>query len=207
MKNFSKSFFILSFLPAFGYWYLEESYSIKIALIGGLILASFELLLEWLFTRKLHSLSKFNFFIILFLGSIAFIGDQGIWFKLQPAISGIAISIFLVFKLLTGEGLMVEMLKSLNSRKIPPKWIIRTLEMHLAIFFFLYSTFMGGVAFWGTTSSWLFFKTIGMYLVFVIFFIFELIYIKILIRRLDKRATQISVLRSMTGEMDLTEEI
>ncbi len=207
MREFSKSFFILSFLPAFAYWYLEDTYPVRVALMGGLALAVLELLLEWVFTKKLHSLSKFNFFIILFLGGISLLGDEGIWFKLQPAISGAGIAVFLVYKLLTGEGLMIEMLESFNSQKAPPKWVIRILEKHMALFFLFYGFFMGGIAFWSTTDVWLFFKTIGLYLIFGVFFIFELIYIRILVKRLNKRAMEISVLRAMAHHNGIREDI
>lgn len=60
-----KNFFWASFLPAIAYWYLEENYSLQIALIGGLVLAVLEMTLEWLFTKHIHTLSKFNFFLIL----------------------------------------------------------------------------------------------------------------------------------------------
>ena len=36
IKIEKKNFFLISFLPAILYWYLEENYPVKIAVIGGL---------------------------------------------------------------------------------------------------------------------------------------------------------------------------
>ena len=102
-KLSQKNFFLISFLPAIAYWYLEENYPIRIAIAGGLALSILELTLEYIFTKHLHSLSKFNFGLILFLGGLSLLGDEGIWFKLQPAITGIVIAIFLLVKRKLGK--------------------------------------------------------------------------------------------------------
>ncbi len=85
----NKPFFFLSFLPAIAYWYLESNYDLQTALIGGLVLATVEILLEKIFTKHVHAISKFNFYLVVVLGGIAFIGQEGIWFKLQPFFTGV----------------------------------------------------------------------------------------------------------------------
>jgi intracellular septation protein len=178
-QNMSKNFFLISFLPAIAYWYLESNYSLRTALLGGLGLAIVEVIIEKIFTKHIHTLSKFNFFLILFLGTIAIIGNQGIWFKLQPLFTGIAISGFMIFKLAKGKGLLEEMMEMVPSnRKKPPKAIINMLEKHLAAFFIIFGFFMGSLAIWASTARWLFFKTIGFYIAFFIFLLFEMIIIR-----------------------------
>lgn len=173
-----KAFFMISFLPALFYWYLEENYPIRIAIAGGFILSIMEISFEKIYTKKVHTLSLFNFYLIAFLGSLSFIGDEGIWFKLQPMLTGIGIGLFLIFRLKRGNGLMMEMFESFPQKKDVPMEIIRMLEGHVSIFFLCYGIFMGGVAYFLTTYWWLFFKTLGFYASFFIFMIFEFFMIR-----------------------------
>lgn len=181
-----KMFFILSFIPSIAYWYLESHYSLTIALIGGVGLAIVELLIEWIFTRHLHSLSKFNFFLLTFLAILSFLGEEGIWFKMQPALSSFGIASFLSLKLWCGEGLFEEMVKSMGKNRSLPTQFLRQLEMHFVILMVIYGSLMVVVGIFYTTDLWLFYKTIGSHLFLLAFFIFEIIYMRIRVRKYRK---------------------
>lgn len=183
MKGFSgKQFFIISFLPAIAYWYLETRFPLKIALAGGFCLALLEILLEKICTKHVHALSKFNFFLIIFLGVISFGEEDGLWFKLQPCLTGLGIGGYLLVRLYHGKSLMNEMLTSMG-KQLPFEGIMEKMEIHLGIFFILYGLFMAGVAFFTSTGTWLFFKTAGFYLVTFVFFIAEFLYTRFQIKR------------------------
>jgi len=181
--SFSRYLFLISFLPAMAYWYLEENYPIHIAISGGLFLAILEISFEKLMTKHVHTLSKFNFYLILLLGSISLIGNEGIWFKLQPFFTGLGIGCFLIYRDLIGNGLMWEMMVSLN-RPLPPKEVWQRLETHIGLLFVIYGIFMGTLAVWAQTSTWLFYKTIGFYITFFIFSIFEVVLLRTRMKRL-----------------------
>lgn len=181
-KNVQKQMFWASFLPAIAYWYLEENYSLQIALLGGLILAIIEISLEWILTKHVHTLSRFNFFLILILGGIAFVAQDGIWFKLQPCFTGLMMGGYLLYRLLKKESLMLEMMKSMHSNQMPDVIVMR-MERDLSIFLILYGLFMAFIAVFAKTSSWLFFKTGGFYIATIIFFIFEMIFIRLNLRK------------------------
>lgn len=165
------------------YWYLEENYPIRIALMGGLALAVIEIALEKYFTKHVHKLSIFNFYLILALGSISLIGDDGIWFKLQPFFTGLFMGGFLFYKSYKGDGLIYDMAITMNQKTAPPKEILNSMELHLSVLLIVYGIFMAFVAFFLKTSQWLFFKTAGFYIVFFIFLIFEMIIMR---RKLKK---------------------
>ncbi len=181
-KQMSKQFFLISFLPAIAYWYLEANYSVQIAVSGGLILATIELLIEKTFIKHIHAISKFNFFLVLFLGLIALLGNDGIWFKLQPFFTGIIIGGYMLYKTKNGDGLMWNMINSIN-KPLPPKNIIASLEKHLSLLFIVYGFFMAGIALWASTGSWLFCKTLGFYIAFGIFLLCEIIFIRIKLKK------------------------
>lgn len=175
-NGISKSFFTISFLPAIIYWYLEENYPLNIAIIGGTLLSILEISLEKLITKHVHKISWFNFFLIVGLGGISLLGDDGIWFRLQPCFTGVVMGIIIWWNLKKGKGLMEEMI-ALNQPQQNSHTDVRMLENHLAYFMFAYGIFMGFVAYYFSTGRWLFFKTIGFYISASIFMLFEFIYL------------------------------
>jgi intracellular septation protein len=192
----NKNFFLISFIPAIAYWYLEENYPIRYAIAGGLALSIAEICAEKYFTKHVHTLSKFTFYLILVLGSLSLIGDEGIWFKLQPAFTGWAIGGFMIYKLKTGVGLMQEMMESMPQKnKLPPE-IFSSMEEHIGWLFAGYGTFMAFVATSWSTDRWLFFKTIGFYIAFLLFFVFEMILIRRQVRKRQENLLKAQILKN-----------
>lgn len=183
MKS-QKQFFWASFLPAIAYWYLEANYSLEIALTGGLLLSVLEMALEWFFTKHIHTLSKFNFFLILILGAIALIAHEGIWFKLQPCFTGLIMGSYLFYKNRKNESLMYEMMMAMKNDNMS-KEVLFFLEKNLSIFLIIYGFFMAGIAILASTDTWLFFKTIGFYIISILFFAVQLFYLKRKMRRIQ----------------------
>ena len=183
MKNAQKPYFLLSFLPALAYWYLETYYSLEVALIGGIALGLVEILLEKKFSGHVHTLSKLNIALILFLGVISLLAKEGIFFKLQPTFTGVSIALYLLYKKVRNESLMLEMLKDLNQKPPMPEEFYKTLEWHMGIFLFSFATFMVWIAMKESTATWLFWKTAGFYIAFGGFMVIEILYIRFTSRR------------------------
>lgn len=183
MKNAQKPYFLLSFLPALAYWYLETYYTLEVALLGGILLGVIEMILEKKFTGHVHTLSKLNLSLIVVLGSISLIAKEGIFFKLQPTMTGIALSSFLIFKKFKNQSLMLEMLKDMKQKPPMPESVYKILEWHLCLFLLVFAFFMAWVALNETTTTWLFWKTGGFYIVFGVFMVFEMLYLQWHLRR------------------------
>jgi intracellular septation protein len=192
----SNRFFLISFLPAIAYWYLEEKYPLRVAISGGLALAILEIALERIFTKHVHKISIFNFVLILFLGGLSLLGDEGVWFKLQPFFTGLFMGGFITFKAFRGKGFMYEMLETFNPNP-PPEPVWAPIERRLGLFLLVYGCFMGSLALWGTTDQWTFFKTIGFYIVFTILMVIEGFFMRK--RMKDYFAEQQELLRSRSS--------
>ncbi|WP_417335539.1 septation protein IspZ [Halobacteriovorax marinus] len=173
-KQFSKSFFLISFLPAIAYWYLDEYYPVRVAIAGGLALAILEIAAEKILFKHVHTISKANFFLILFLGGLSLLGEEGVWFRLQPALTGIGISSFMFYRIKVGRGLLEEFLEGLPLKSKPPLFFVTSMERHLTYYFFVTGLFMAYVAICESVDTWIFFKTIGNYILFGVFYIFEI---------------------------------
>ena len=98
MNQDSRPYFLLSFLPAIAYWLLETYSTLEIALVGGIFLGLIEMGLEKKFTGHVHTISKLNVALIVVLGGVSLIAQEGIFFKLQPTFTGLALASFLIFK-------------------------------------------------------------------------------------------------------------
>lgn len=185
MKD-QKPYFLLSFLPAVAYWWLETYYSLEVALIGGIILGVIEMLLEKKITGHVHTLSKLNVALIVILGGISLIAKEGIFFKLQPTLTGLSLACFLIFKKIKNQSLMVEMLTDMK-QKIPlPEEIYKVMEWHMCLFLISFAIFMAYISIQETTATWLFWKTGGFYIAFAGFMAAEFVYIQWHFRRHKK---------------------
>lgn len=182
MQSAQKPYFLLSFLPALAYWYLETYYTLEIALVGGIILGVLEMGLEKWFTGHVHTLSKLNLALIVILGGISLLAKEGVFFKLQPTFTGIALSLFLIFKKIKGQSLMLEMLNDLKQKPPLPEEIYKTMETHMIVFLVGFAAFMGWVALKETTATWLFWKTGGFYIAFGGFMVVELIILRFMMK-------------------------
>lgn len=180
-------FFFISFIPALAYWYLESNYDLKTALIGGVSLAIIEIIAEKILFKKIHKIALLNFYLIVFLGGIAFLGEDGVWYRLQPFFTGIVMSAFLFYQKLKNRSFMLITMKEIGNTPLIPDFIMIRIEFHMAIFLLLYGVFMGGIAIWGSSDQWIFFKTIGFYIATFIFFIFEMILMRKDIRKLKQK--------------------
>lgn len=179
-------FFLLSFIPALGYWLLETYTSLEIALVGGIILGVVEMTLEKVFTGYVHTLSKLNVALVVGLGGISLIAQEGIWFKLQPTLTGVAMAGFLLYQKSRGRSLMLSMLTDLKQKAPLPEEAYKKMEWHLCLFLLIFSAFMAHVAVNESTSRWLFWKTGGFYIAFGVFMVGEVIYLRRYLRRFRK---------------------
>lgn len=184
---------MISFLPALAYWYLEENYPLRIAILGGLFLALLEITIEKLVIKKVHTISIFNFLLIIFLGFLSLLGDEGIWFKLQPFFTGVGIGIFLLIQVKRGRGILSELMQ--HNNKNVPEFLGPMLEKHLAILFLSYGFFMAYVALYLSTDKWVFFKTLGFYAAFALFLIGEIVYIRFKIKKMARNQLKQEVLK------------
>ena len=179
----TKPYFLLSFIPALAYWLLETYSTLEIALIGGILLGVVEMLLEKRISGHVHTLSKLNLSLIIVLGSISLIAKEGIWFKLQPTLTGIGISSFLIYKRVSGHSLMFDMLKDMGQVPPLPEAVYKRLELHMTLFLLIFAAFMARVAVYEATSTWLFWKTAGFYIAFGGFLVVELVYLRLTLKR------------------------
>lgn len=179
-KGNSPPYFLLSFIPALAYWLLETYTTLEIALIGGIILGLVEMGLEKKITGHVHTLSKLNISLVVVLGSISLIAKEGLWFKLQPTLTGVALSAFFLWKKWKHESLIYQMLIDMKTPadRMLPEHIYGAMEWHLCLFLLVFAGWMAYVALYMPTGTWLFWKTGGFYIAFIPYMLLEIVFIR-----------------------------
>lgn len=173
-------YFLLSFIPAVAYWLLETYSTLEIALMGGIFLGIIEMILEKKFTGHVHTLSKLNVSLIVVLGSLSLIAKDGMLFKLQPTMTGVAVAGFLLFKKWKKESLIYQMLVDMKTpqNRMLPEFVYGMMEWHLCLFLLGFAAWMAHVALTKPTATWLFWKTGGFYMAFIPFMLIEMLFIR-----------------------------
>ncbi len=171
-------YFLMSFIPAVAYWLLETYFSLEVALIAGIVLGVIEMGVEKKFTGHVHTMSKLNISLVVGLGVISLIAKEGIWFKLQPTLTGLCVASYLVFKKFKGDSLMLDMLKDMKQVAPLPAETYKTMEWHLCLFLIGFAVWMAKVALYESTATWLMWKTGGFYGVFAVFMVGEMLYLR-----------------------------
>jgi len=61
------------------------------------------------------------------------------------------------------------MLDGMGKSNRPPAFIVRAMEVQITYLFIVYGFLMAILAIWFATSTWVFFKTAGLYIILAIF--------------------------------------
>jgi intracellular septation protein len=136
---------------------------------------------------------------MIILGGLAFFENQGIWFKLSPALTVMIMGLLLGgHQILRKESLLFTMMKEASPQKfagqnLPPvilQAVFMRLQRDLALFLIAYGFLLIALALWSTTSIWAFFKTAGFYVAFIIFMIAEMILLRFSLKKSLLRNTR-----------------
>ena len=146
--------------------------------MGGILLAVIEISAEKFFTGIIHRFSLLNFTLIVLLGGLGVWAQDGIWFKLQPAISSLVMIVVLGFYKVKKRSLMVEIMTDLKQKSALPPLFYHQFEKHLIVFFLFHAVFMTFIALKQETGVWLFWKTGGLYILMAIFMVIEIFWFR-----------------------------
>ena len=117
---------------------------------------------------------------------MSLIGDEGVWFKLQPCFTGLGVGFFIGFQLYRGKSLFLDMIPD-DKKKNMPDFLLPMMEKHVGVLFATYGLFMAYVALKLTTAQWIFYKTIGFYIVFAVFMAAQFFLIRYKIKKLVRK--------------------
>lgn len=170
------AFFFGGVLPVIAFTLVEDSYGPFWGTAAGMAFGLGEILFEKIKYKKVSGITWTGNGLILGLGVISIISDDGIWFKLQPALFEAFFTLFLWGSLVIKKPLLILMAEK-QAAQIPDaaKPLLKGMTFRLGLFFGLHAVVATWAAFEWTTAQWAWLKGIGLFVTFFIYLGLEIL--------------------------------
>lgn len=172
-------------LPVIAFTVIEETYGTWWGLIAGLAFGVGEILFEYFREGRVRSFTWFGNGLLLVLGAVSLLTDDGLWFKLQPALVEGAIALGLWGFLLIGRDPLRWLIES-QGQKVPEPLgpFLKGLCFRVGVFFAAQAALAVYAALLWSTEAWAVLKGIGLMASFVLYMAIEVLVLR---RRLTSR--------------------
>ncbi len=146
-----------------------------------------EIIYEKIRFKKVSRITWIGNLMILSLGTISIVSQDGIWFKLQPALFEIFFALLLWGSLIRPISKMSFLLMMADKQGKPIPEILRpsmdSLTLRLGFFFAIHTVLATWAAFNWTTAQWALLKGAGLTVSFVVYLAAEIFWIRKQLRR------------------------
>lgn len=181
-KNKREAFLSLLFggiLPIAAFSLIEDSYGPVWGTVAGMIFGLGEIVFEKIKYKKVSTITWIGNLMILVLGGISIISQDGIWFKLQPALFEAFFTMMLWGSLIMKKPLLIAMAEKQGTH-IPPqaKPLLKGMTFRLGLFFAIHTVVATWAAFSWTTAQWAWLKGVGLMVTFGIYLGLEYLMIR-----------------------------
>lgn len=165
-----KSLVFAGLLPVIAFTLIEEYYGTWWGLVAGLAFGLGEIVTEYVRERRVRGFTWFGNGLLLALGGVSLLTDDGIWFKMQPALMEGAIAAALWFFLLIGRDPLRWLMES-QGHAVPGPLLpyLKGLCFRIGVFFALQAVLAVHAALHWSTEAWALLKGIGLTVGFVIY--------------------------------------
>jgi intracellular septation protein A len=177
----SGSNLLLGLLPLIVFVILDTFLSVKKALLFALLLAMVEAIYTIYTFGELDLVTGLSFLLLAVLGGTSFYKEDSIYFKFQPVILSLFLSIYLLFTYYFGVPLFVEMVEKYggilpeNQRVIlnlpEMQVLLKNISLTSGFGFFVHGIITGYAAKKLSNIWWLICRGIGFYIIFFISFL------------------------------------
>ena len=104
-----RSLLLGGFLPVVVFTIVEEKYGPLWGLVLGMIFGALEVLHEAVKYRKVELITWIGNGLLIFMGGVSLLTQDGLWFKLQPSLMEAGMALLLVGSVLVGKPFLVMM--------------------------------------------------------------------------------------------------
>lgn len=173
-------------LPVLAFTFIEEKYGTWWGLIAGLLFGVGEICWELYRHRKVSKITWFGNGMLFVLGGVSLLTNEGLWFKLQPALFEGVFTLLLWGSLLRRKNLLEWMMEA-QGREFPPivKPFLRGLCFRLGLFFLVQACLATWAALSWSTEAWAFLKSIGILIFLGAYMFAEMIFLRSRVRKLS----------------------
>lgn len=159
-KQALRSLFFGGIIPVIVYTILEEKVGPLWGLVFGMGFGLLEILIEIIRYRKVETVTWIGNGLLIVMGVISLLTQEGIWFKLQPSLIEAGMAIFLMGSWGLKKPLLVTMAKK---QELPSMLEQRFsgMTVRLGLFFLFHSVLAAYAAFFWSTRAWALLKGLG----------------------------------------------
>lgn len=157
-----RQFLLGGLLPVIAFTAVEAFYGTKAGLIAGVVFGVGEMLYEYLTLKRVQWITLASNALVIVLGGLALVEEDGALFKLQPAILVFAFAAFLIVSSLMGKPMLVALVKK-QGRVLPPEAesLLGGLNWRLGICMIAIGAVGVHAAYYWTTAAWATYKAVG----------------------------------------------
>lgn len=183
-KTQALAFFFGGLLPVIAFTLIEEKWGTVAGLIAGMVFGVGEIIYELIKNKKVSLITWIGNGLLLGLGAISLVSNDGIWFKLQPALFEYGFSFFLIGSWLFKKPFLVLMMEKQNPNA--PEFLklrMKGMTFRLGLFFLAHGLLATWAAFHWTTESWALLKGVGLTVSMIVYMVAEVVVARMQLRR------------------------
>ena len=169
---------------------IDEFYGLFAGIISAFILGVIEILFVWFKEKQFDKFILFDTALILVFGTVSLITDNDLFFKIKPAVIQVILLIMLALMIFTNGSLLQGIMKRYHKgividnnqlKKIQKSMIPLFLIIFLHTILIFYSALFMSTKAWGFITKGLF------YIILAIYFLWSMIKIKIIKRKINNQ--------------------
>lgn len=172
-----KALFFGGLLPVIAFSVIEEFYGPVWGTFAGMTFGIGEIIYEKIKFNKVSAVTWIGNALILGLGAVSIISQDGIWFKLQPALFEAFFASFLWGSLIMKKPFLLLMAEKQNPNVLDTaRPMLKGMTLRLGFFFAIHAVIATWAAFEWTTAQWAFLKGAGLIISFLVYLGFEIVW-------------------------------
>ena len=160
--------FMISLIPLVLFAIINYYTNLKISVVSSIASALLMLVFFWWVLDWFDPELIIMVVTLIVFGTVAIYKDDEFYFKLQPAVTGVGVVIFMIYFEVIGEPLLFKMLPKVGKLLPPDKAhllensqvlaTMHTLSLHGIFWIFVHSVLLGWCARFSSTKVWLLVK-------------------------------------------------
>ncbi len=183
-KKQALSLFFSGILPVVSFTLIEEKYGVLYGLIAGMSFGVCEIIYEKIRYKHVSQITWIGNSLILALGGISVLANDGIWYKLQPAIFEFGFFLFLFLGWFFRKPFLSILIEKQNPETpVILKSRLSGMTLRLSIFMLAQSALATWAALSWSTEAWALLKGVGLIISMVIFFASEIFWIRYVLKK------------------------
>lgn len=167
-QNTARALILGGIIPVVIFTLVEEYYGTLWGLVAGMVFGVGEILYEKITRNKVDGITWIGNGLLIGMGAISLFTNEGIWFKLQPAIIEVFMAGLFIGSVLIRKPFLLMMAKKQNMFATVPDLVREHMEktfsgltFRIGLFFLLHAVLATWAALHWSTRAWAILKGVG----------------------------------------------